>query len=106
MIYKNKALKRNSTFEPEFRESLAGVKRQMGHRELALEQLPERVVRIWTAESRSRRRPTVTGEEHKAVILSVLTECMSDHELEWYRVRHSLSSLIAEWQEMKDFFYT
>ena len=41
MIYKNKALKRNSTFEPEFREPLAGVKRQKGHGELALEQLPE-----------------------------------------------------------------
>ena len=41
MIYKNKALKRNSTFEPEFREPLGGVKRQKGHGELALEQLPE-----------------------------------------------------------------
>ena len=48
--------------------------------------------------------PTVTGEEHKAENLSVLTESMSDHELEWYRVRHSLSSLIARRQEMKDFF--
>lgn len=41
MIYKNKALKRNSTFGPEFRELLGGVKQQKEHRELALEQLPE-----------------------------------------------------------------
>jgi len=34
-------LKRNSTFEPEFRELLDGVKQRRGHGELALELLPE-----------------------------------------------------------------
>ena len=41
MIYKNKALKRNSTFEPDFRELLAGVKQLRRVVELALERLPE-----------------------------------------------------------------
>lgn len=88
MIFLSNAMKRNSISEPDCRKLLGDAKQQTEQRELALEQLLE-ILR----ESRCRRKPTVTGEEHtiSGMIdwpdrragqwgmehsVSVLTECM------------------------------
>ena len=59
MIISLNAMKRNSISEPDTRKLLGDAKQQTEQRELALELLLE-ILR----ESRCRRRPTVTGEEH------------------------------------------
>ena len=109
MMHLSNAMKRNSISEPDTRKLLGDAKQQTEQRELALELLLE-----IPRESRCRRRPTVTGEEHTISGLTGRTEEQVrengtsgirayrvheiDHELEWYRVRHSLSSLIASGQ--------
>ena len=99
MIFLSNAMKRNSISEPDCRKLLGDAKQQTEQRELALEQLFE-----IPRESRCRRKPTVTGEEHTISGENQVSGVRAyrvheiDHELEWYRVRHSLSSLIASGQ--------